>query len=247
MDRSESRVTASDDAGLDAPTQHGYELPYHWCMSPFHKYIVECAVQRVVSLVRGRSVLEAGCGDGFVTSLLAREARSVLGFDLNERALAFARLLVPRPNVEFAQGRASEVLRFADRIQEEPEVIAAFELVEHLASQELDDFLAGSRDVLGKTRGSLVITTPNRHRQRRARHNPHHAKEFTPQQLTHELHRAGFHKVHISGLYLQPLWQRLEHFANTVPFRAAFRALVRGGSSRPDLCRTLVAVAQVGP
>jgi 2-polyprenyl-3-methyl-5-hydroxy-6-metoxy-1,4-benzoquinol methylase len=130
---------ADDYSDLEVTHQHPYQLPYHWCMSRFHKYVVEQAVARVAGLIWGRRVLEAGCGDGFVSSFLARHAERVVGFDINPRAIAFARMIVEAPNVEFTEGRAGDVLRLARRLPPGPEVVAAFEVIEHLSSKELDD------------------------------------------------------------------------------------------------------------
>lgn len=225
-----------------APEQHAYRLPYHWCMTPFHRYVVEQAVTRVAAFIEDRTVLEMGCGDGFVTELLARHARRVHAFDINRRAITFARLIVENPNVTFEVASAADIDTMAQTAGGTVDVVAAFEVIEHLTAEELDDFLTHAHGLLALSRGRLVVTTPNGARGVSDR-NPHHAHEFTPVELAERVGRAGFGDVRLFGLYLQPPWVRLEHIANTIPFRPVFRALARAGSSKPSLCRTLICVA----
>lgn len=239
MDR--TALTAHDRPAGEAPAQHAYRLPYHWCMSPFHQYVVRQAVERVAEVLQGRSVLDVGCGDGFATALVARHARTVHGIDISERAVAFAHMIVEEPHVTFEVGAAGDLERLAPR---PVEVVTAFEVIEHLPAEELDVFLSAARTVLSETGGWLVLTTPNGRRHGRER-NPHHAREFRPEELGALIEGAGFAKVGIEGLYLQPPWAGLEHFANTVPFRPLFRALARGGKRRPRWCRTLLCRARL--
>ena len=238
-------VPAHDHEDRD---QHGYALPYHWCQPRFYRSVVEEAVRRLDGVVRGRSVLEVGCGDGFVTSLFAKRATSVVGFDLNARAIEFARLIVRDPNVRFEVGRAADITAIATSAGD-VEVVAAMEVVEHLSGRERTAFLEGVVGVLrARGGGALVLTTPNGAKRPGGRANPHHAQEFTARELADLLRSSGFEGVAVSGLYLQPSWTRLEHFADVVPFRALFRRLVQAGAERPDRCRTLVCVARVpGP
>jgi 2-polyprenyl-3-methyl-5-hydroxy-6-metoxy-1,4-benzoquinol methylase len=237
-----SRIVDPHEHEEHAPDQHAYALPYHWCMSPFYKYVVEQMVSRAAPVLAGRKVLEAGCGDGFTTALIARRARSVHAFDISERAIAFAELIVRDPNVTFEMGDAVDVDRIAERAGGDLDVVAAFEMIEHLSSEGRNRFLEGCRRVLAHRGGALVLSTPNG--ERSGRRNPHHAHEFGLEELRSMLVQAGYADPRISGVYLQPPWERLEHFANTVPFRAGFRALARSGASVPGRSRTLLCVAR---
>jgi SAM-dependent methyltransferase len=225
----------------EAPDQHAYALPYHWCGAPFYRYVVERMIARVSPVLAGRRVLEAGCGDGFTTAQLANVAKSVHAFDINARAIAFATLIVQDANISFEVGTAADVARIAERAGD-IDVVAAFEMIEHLSDEERNRFLSGAREVLAPRGGVLVLSTPNG--ERSDRRNPHHAHEFAPDELRPLLVDAGFVDPRISGVYLQPPWKRLEHFADTIPFRAVFRGLAGAGARMPSRCRTLLAVAR---
>jgi len=229
---------------MSSPPQHPYDIPYHWCGSAFHRYVSEAVVSRAASVFRGATVLDVGCGDGFKTATVCRQADRVHGIDPNPKAIGFAQLIVDEPHVSFSAGRADEIEKAVPR-ELTINVISAFEVIEHLPQGELDAFLRKAKEILERTDGSLVISTPNGCRSRGT--NPFHTQEFSPRALAARLGGAGFQVVSLEGVYLQPPWPRLEHFANTVPFRMAFRWLGRRGAACPRFCRTLLCVADTSP
>jgi 2-polyprenyl-3-methyl-5-hydroxy-6-metoxy-1,4-benzoquinol methylase len=203
--------------------------------------VVREGVRRVIPFIRAQRVVEAGCGDGFVTSLIAEHAQSVFAFDISPRAIAFAKLIVERPNVTFRVGKGADMRALVAEAGP-VDAVVAFEVLEHLVESERDAFLAQARELLHPQQGWLLLTTPNGRRP--FGHVGHrHAREFSEGDLRRTLGAAGFAKIDIQGLYLKPFPDKLEHFAPVVPFRAAFRALAKAGSKHPRLCRTLIASA----
>lgn len=223
--------------------QHAYDLPYHWCTSRFQQELYRERVRRVADVIRGAIVLEVGCGDGFMTAEMASLATRVHAIDINKRAIKFAELIVQAPNVTLQTARAGDVIRVLQESKlGDLDVIAAFEVVEHLDSDELSSFLRASHAALQPFAGKLVISTPNAARRSEVGH--FHTTEFTPTSLRSTLLDHGFRVTDLEGIYLNPPPNlRLEHFANTVPFRAVFRRLIRAGRTRPELAHTLVGVA----
>ena len=116
----------------------------HW-----HRYAV------AAPLVRGKRVLDAACGEGYGTSLLAGSAASVVGVDVSDDAIAHAIGRYGAPNVRFAAASVTR-LPLADA---SVDAIVSFETIEHLAEQR--EMLAEFRRVLS-TDGILVISSPNR-------------------------------------------------------------------------------------
>jgi len=57
---------------------------------------VEAATIRELVALRGRRVVDVGCGDGRLSLVCAREGASVYAFDADEEAIALARSETPR-------------------------------------------------------------------------------------------------------------------------------------------------------
>ena len=120
-------------------------------------------------------VLDAGCGSGYGAAQLAGldPALQVVGIDLSEEALAYARPRYGGPNLHFAHGDCL-ALEFADG---EFDLVMAFEVLEHLT--EPAAFLQQARRVL-RPSGHLLVSTPNRryYSEERRYVNPFHTREY---------------------------------------------------------------------
>ncbi len=107
-------------------------------------------------LVAGRRVLDAACGEGYGSHLLARHAAEVIGVDISVAAVAHARSrYAEASNLSFEQGDASD-LAFDDA---RFDVVVSFETLEHLTAHE--QLLAGFARVLGDD-GLLLISSPDK-------------------------------------------------------------------------------------
>ncbi|MBU1499651.1 class I SAM-dependent methyltransferase, partial [Patescibacteria group bacterium] len=127
---------------------------YHWQQISrnifrFNAYVV-ARYQQVVSLIpkSRRRVLDIGCGDGALLSLIKNAA--LYGIDLDQASLDYAAAKV---KAKFIQGSA-EKLPFESNFFD---VVLATEIIEHLSQPEL--MLAEIQRVL-KPDGSLILTTP---------------------------------------------------------------------------------------
>jgi len=129
-------------------------------------------------------VLDAGCGIGWGTAMLARHARRVVGIDLSPAAVAEA----ARQHGDRAEFREGDLLSlpFPDG---EFDVAVCFEAIEHVADPEaaLDEL----RRVLSKD-GLLLVSSPNRGVFPEG--NPFHLRELTSAELTAGL-KARFANV----------------------------------------------------
>ncbi len=135
-------------------------------------------------LARSKRVLDAGCGAGYGSALLAQDALEVFGVDLKSEAVAYARAHYSEPNLFFAQGSCAALPLASASL----DLVVAFEVIEHIA--EWRDFLAEARRVL-RPSGQFVVSTPNKDYYTASRGasglNPYHVHEFTYEEFLHEL------------------------------------------------------------
>jgi SAM-dependent methyltransferase len=125
-------------------------------------------------LAMGRDVLDAGCGVGWGSGLLAQAgARRVVGIDIDEPALANARERAGA-SAEFVHGDLL-ALPFDD---DSFDLVVCFEAIEHVddPGRALDEL----RRVL-RSDGLLVISSPNKGVYPAG--NPHHVHELTSAEL----------------------------------------------------------------
>jgi 2-polyprenyl-3-methyl-5-hydroxy-6-metoxy-1,4-benzoquinol methylase len=99
------------------------------------------------------SILDAGCGYGYLVHALRRQGFEAFGLDISEKAVRVAR---ERFGDYFYH---SDIQTFADNQTRQYDMIVAFELIEHLA----DPLISLNRLLrLLAPGGSLLLTTPNR-------------------------------------------------------------------------------------
>jgi SAM-dependent methyltransferase len=117
----------------------------HW-----HRYVF------ARQLARGKRVLDAACGEGYGSALLADGAASVLGADISDQAIAHARARYgDRPDLRFERADATQLDVAAGSF----DLVVSFETLEHVAAQEA--LVAGFARALSDD-GILVISSPDK-------------------------------------------------------------------------------------
>lgn len=137
----------------------------------------------VAGLCEGRDVLDIACGEGYGSALLSARARSVVGVDISDAAVAHARqAYAGKTNLRYEVGSATAIPMATSSI----DVAVSFETVEHLAQQE--EMLAELRRVL-KPEGLLIISSPNKkvYSDDRNYSNEYHVKELYFDEFDHLL------------------------------------------------------------
>jgi ubiquinone/menaquinone biosynthesis C-methylase UbiE len=134
--------------------------------------------------LEGQTVLDAGCGVGYGSLLLARAgATRVVGCDISPEAVAQARDACGE-RVEFVVGDLRDLPFEADSF----EAVVCFEAIEHIGEHDaaLDEFARVLRPG-----GLLFVSSPNRDVYTPG--NPHHVAEYVPAELDADLRRRFTH------------------------------------------------------
>lgn len=147
----------------------------------------------------GKVVLDAGCGMGYGSEFLSRQAREVVGIDLDPAAIEHCQRTYSRG----PQFRCHDAQRLPQDWGEKFDVVVAFEAIEHFA--DASAFLQGARQVL-KAGGRLVVSTPNK-AANPLTSNQFHVREYWPQEFERVLAECGFGKVEMYGQCPNPAWR----------------------------------------
>lgn len=131
------------------------------------------AYRYAAGLAGGRTVLDAGCGEGYGARLLADVAASVLGIDRAE-PIAAARARHRRENLAYEVADLAALETLGRRF----DLVVSFQVIEHV-----EDPLGYLRALAAATApgGTLVVTTPNRPMS--VGENPYHLREWTAPEL----------------------------------------------------------------
>jgi len=170
--------------------------PKHRLMN-YHQFFVD-------NIDDGDTVLDVGCGNGFLTSDIAKKARSVTAIDLSKRNIEIARRDFSRDNIEYICGDVTEF-----NFEEGYNVITLSNLLEHIASRR--DFLTRIRGLANK----LLIRVPMINRdwltyyKRESgieyRLDATHKIEYTLESFIQELAEAGM-KIEKASLQFGEIW-----------------------------------------
>jgi SAM-dependent methyltransferase len=151
------------------------EIAYEHC----HRYAF---ARRYVA---GRRVLDAACGEGYGSALLAGVARDVIGVDIEASVVAEANARYgQRGNIRFETASVTR-LPLSDA---SVDVVVSFETIEHLAAADQPQMLAEFARVLAPD-GLLILSSPNRPEYSDARNyaNPFHLCELDRDELAQRL------------------------------------------------------------
>ncbi|HEY6543512.1 MAG TPA: class I SAM-dependent methyltransferase [Dokdonella sp.] len=171
-------------------------------------------------LAAGRRVLDAACGEGYGSALLAKVAADVVGVDIDPASVAHARARYgAQLNLRYEVADATE-LPFADSSFD---LVVSFETLEHLSAQER--LLRGFERVLADD-GLLVVSSPDKrtYSELAGFRNEYHVRELYREELL-DLLMPHFGEVRLYGQKLL--------------FQSALWAL----DSEPDSCEALTATA----
>ncbi|XZE19812.1 class I SAM-dependent methyltransferase [Pirellulaceae bacterium SH449] len=141
------------------------------------------ALETLVSLNKLGTVIDAGCGVGYGSSILASRVEKVWSLEISEEAFGVYRENWERPNINF---RCGDLLTFEPECK--ADAVICFEFIEHIEFYDL------AIQKFSRWSDFLVISTPNEsvrpHLQEPV--NPFHFRHFTPEELEQSLNKHGF-------------------------------------------------------
>jgi len=144
--------------------------------------------------VRGKNVLDLACGEGYGSYILAKQAKSVVSLEIDDRTVKHASNKYLRSNLQFIKG---SMLEIPIPGEEEFDAIICFEGIEHVADH--DKLLSEVKRLL-KRDGIFIVSTPNKiaYTVEADYHNPFHVKELNFDEFKELLSRY-FKNAHYLG------------------------------------------------
>lgn len=136
-------------------------------------------------------VLDAGCGQGWGSGLVAKVAKKITAIDIDESSLNFARNKFTFKNLLFRKDNLENL----NSIKKNPNIIICLQTIEHLNKPH--KFLESVVRLL-KSNGVLIISTPNKLSDHIP--SPYHIKEYSETEIR-KLLSNYFKHVKLFGLY----------------------------------------------
>lgn len=165
----------------------------------YHRYVF------AKHLVKDKTVLDAACGEGYGSNILANSAKNVTGIDIDETSINHAKERYKRENLTFLRESCTE-LPFKNNSFD---VIVSFETLEHLTEQE--EMLKEFNRVL-KDDGLLIISTPDK-------------KYYSDETgFTNEFHVRELYKNEFENL-ISKHWENTSWYAQSLSFQSILEKL----------------------
>jgi len=137
------------------------------------------AYEYAIPVIKGKKVLDVGCGNAYGTALMAGDAQQITGVDYDQETIGENRQKYAAvANLDFMQG-AVPPLPLPDSSYD---VVTAFQFIEHIRDRK--EFLKECLRVL-RPGGVLMVTTPNI--KKSLARNPFHVHEYTFDEMKREI------------------------------------------------------------
>jgi len=160
----------------------------------YHRYAL------AKNFVNNKKILDAACGEGYGSHILAGYAKNVIGVDIDEKSIFHAKEKYKKSNLKYIQASCTN-LPFDDNSFD---VIVSFETLEHLAEQQ--HMLIEFNRVL-KNDGLLMISTPDKE----------HYSDATG--FTNEYHVKELYKDEFKTL-LDTHWKNQQWYSQAMTFNS---------------------------
>jgi 2-polyprenyl-6-hydroxyphenyl methylase / 3-demethylubiquinone-9 3-methyltransferase len=176
-------------------------------------------IEQLTSGLKGKSIVDVGCGGGILAESMAQRGAQVLGIDMAGKALKVAQLHALEVNAQGLQYRESTAEALADEQPGAFDVVTCMEMLEHVPQPAS---VVRACAALVKPGGWVFFSTINRNAKAwllavvgaeyvlnmlpRGTHE--YAKFITPSELAGHQRAAGLTVQAMRGLQYNPLTQR---------------------------------------
>ncbi len=152
--------------------------------------------------VKGKSILDVGCGSGYGIALLSNIASHATGIDISQEAVRYCKKRYQTKNLEFRHVKSNWIRNGLPFKKHSFDVCVSFQVIEHIHPKNIELYISEIRKVLKKG-GLFILSTPNSRLRllpfQKSR-NPFHMKEYDYKELA-SLLWARFSRIEMYGLY----------------------------------------------
>ena len=206
-------------------------VPGTWSKIAEYEHVPRYALAKDV--VKGKTVLDFGCGTGYGAAKLATQAASVTGLDIDTAAIRWASATHRNDNLKFVcladLGASLPAASF--------DVVTCFEMIEHVDHATQKALIASFARLL-KPDGVMLISTPNPETTKLYGANPYHIREMNEAEL-HDLVSPHFSAVQILRQHVRA-GVTFELGDNNAALRSSF--ISEAHSTSPDTALAFIAV-----
>ncbi len=168
------------------PTRENLDLFFR--KFPDHQQRYEFAMNMLSAKMR---IADMACGVGYGSWLMAKKAKSVVGVDISNEALAHARHNFNEVNIELIHDDDYVYISEFD-------AVISFETIEHMDENAGDVFLQKIKKSL-KAGGILIISTPINKTDTKINVTEFHIREYDDIEFPQKLKKNGFEIINMYG------------------------------------------------
>lgn len=144
-------------ASLNATGERMILEEYTSSIEDYVIYLMHVAsYQWVASIIKGKRVLDFGCGSGYGAAEMAKHATSVTAIDVSDEAIEYAKATYSRSNLIYRSFNPGEALPFDDASFD---VVISFQVIEHVSDPDM--YAKEARRLLTPG-GAMIVITPDR-------------------------------------------------------------------------------------